>query len=112
MASWARPGRVRSPAQSCVVLRPLGGVFESVVRLVHKVQDCRRTTHVRVRLTKKSPVCGSQFRCGRSGRDPENLVVRADGPQLAPSLVDIDNVNPSGELTGSLRLGARGHSKA
>ena len=65
-----------------------------------------------MRLTKKSAVCGSQFRCGRSGRDPENLVVRADGPQLAPSLVDIDNVNPSRELTGSLRLVARGNSKA
>jgi len=44
--------------------------------------------------------------------DPENLVVRADGSQLAPSLVDIDNVNPSKELTGSLPLVARGHSKA
>jgi len=37
MASRARPGRVRSPAQSCVVLGPFGGVLESVVRLVHKV---------------------------------------------------------------------------
>ena len=38
--------------------------------------------------------------------------MRADGSQLAPFLVDIDNVNPPKELTGSLRLAARGHSKA
>ena len=99
-------------AQSCVVLGPFDGVFESVVRLVHKVQDCRRTAHVRVRLTKESSVCRPELRLGSSLCDSENLVVRADGSQLAPSLVDIDNVNPSRELTGSLRLGARGHSKA
>ena len=34
--------------------------------------------------------------------------MRADGSQLAPSLVDIDNVNPFRKLTGSLRLVARG----
>ena len=38
--------------------------------------------------------------------------MRADGSQLAPSLVAIDNVNPSRELTGSLRPVARGQSKA
>ena len=95
-------------AQSRVVLGPFDGVFKSVVRLVHQVEDCRRTAHVRVRLTKESPVCRPELRLGSSWCDPENLVVRADGSQLAPSLVDIDNVNPFRELTGSLRLVARG----
>lgn len=112
MASRARPGRAGSPPQSCVVLGPLDGVLESVVRLVHKVQEGRRTAHVWVRLTKESPVCRPEFRLGNSLFDPENLVVRANGSQLAPSLVDIDNVNPPRELTGSLRLVARVHSKA
>jgi len=83
MASWARPGRGRSQAQSCVVLGPFDGVLESVVRLVHQVQDCRRTAHVRVRLTKESPVCRPELCLGCRWCDPENLVVRADGSQLA-----------------------------
>jgi hypothetical protein len=100
-------GRTRALPHECVVPRPFGGVLESVVSLVHKVQDCRRTPHVRVRLTKKSAVCGSELRCGHSWRDPENFVVRTGRSQLGPSHVDIDNVNPPREVTGSLRLGRR-----
>ena len=61
-----------------------------------------------MRLTKESPVCRPELRLGSSWCDPENLVVRADGSQLAPSLAAIDNVNPVRGLTGSLRLVARG----
>jgi hypothetical protein len=58
-------------------------------------------------LTKKSPVGGLQL-LGRGGRrHPEDLVVRTDASQLAPSLVDIGNLNRARELTGSLRLGSR-----
>jgi hypothetical protein len=105
--SSARRRCLRSLTQSGVVPRPLRGVLQSVVGLVHEVQQGRRSTHVRVGLTKKSPVGGLQFLCRSGRRHPKDLVVRADASQLAPSLVDIGILNRARELTGSLCLGSR-----
>lgn len=79
----ARLGRAGALAQSCVVRGPPGWVLQSVVRLVHQVQDRRRAAQVRVCLTKQTPVCRPELRRGRGWCDPKNLVVGTDGSQLA-----------------------------
>lgn len=99
--------RAGALAQCCVVRGPLGWVLQSVVRLVHQVQDCRRSAHVRVCLTKQTPVCRPELCRGRRWCDPENLVVGTDGSQLAlPGRYG--ESEPAGQRAGSQRLGCDG----